>query len=242
MKKTATLQDIAKLANVSPSTVSRVLNHDRTLSVSPDTKIRIFSAAEELSYERKKPSGSTMKHVGYYSTISTETELDDVYYLSMRVELTKKFEEREILLPPISPKTKKSKLHKLSSILCVGIFTEKQRKWLDRLNIPLLFVDSNTKQDKHDVVYFDVTEASNKILTYFYDKGHRKIAFIGGVDRVASSEVIKDERAEVYREFMQDIGFYNENWIKQGTFSPKSGYHLFKEMMLLEDKPTAVFI
>ena len=55
MKKRTTLLDIAKLANVSPSTVSRVLNHDQTLSVTAETKVRVFSAAEELSYERKTP-------------------------------------------------------------------------------------------------------------------------------------------------------------------------------------------
>ena len=46
----ATIRDIAKTAGVSPATVSRVLNHDPTISVGVDTKLRIFDIAEELEY------------------------------------------------------------------------------------------------------------------------------------------------------------------------------------------------
>jgi DNA-binding LacI/PurR family transcriptional regulator len=44
----ATLKDVAKLACVDVSTVSRALNN--TSYVHPDTKARIFAAVKELSY------------------------------------------------------------------------------------------------------------------------------------------------------------------------------------------------
>jgi len=46
----ATLADIAKLAGVSISTVSRVLNKDETLSVTEDTRHRILTIADEIGY------------------------------------------------------------------------------------------------------------------------------------------------------------------------------------------------
>ena len=46
----ATIKDIAHLANVSITTVSRVLNYDETLNVSPETRKRIFEAEAELAY------------------------------------------------------------------------------------------------------------------------------------------------------------------------------------------------
>jgi LacI family transcriptional regulator len=49
----ATIKDIAQMAGVSIATVSRVLNYDTTLSVSDDTKKRIFEVAEDLSYKKK---------------------------------------------------------------------------------------------------------------------------------------------------------------------------------------------
>ena len=48
----ATLKDIAKLANVSSSTVSRVLNYDSSLHVSEETRKKIFKAAEKLNYKK----------------------------------------------------------------------------------------------------------------------------------------------------------------------------------------------
>ena len=44
----ATLKDVAKLACVDVSTVSRALNN--TSYVHPDTKARIYAAAKELGY------------------------------------------------------------------------------------------------------------------------------------------------------------------------------------------------
>ena len=45
----ATLRDVAKLANVDVSTVSRAINNSGL--VHPETKARIYAAAEELSYK-----------------------------------------------------------------------------------------------------------------------------------------------------------------------------------------------
>ena len=45
-----TLKDIAKRVGVSPATVSRVLNQDKTLSVSQQTKQNILQATKELGY------------------------------------------------------------------------------------------------------------------------------------------------------------------------------------------------
>lgn len=50
----ATIKDIAEKVGVSISTVSRVLNYDPTLSVSDETKRKIFQTAEDLSYRKKR--------------------------------------------------------------------------------------------------------------------------------------------------------------------------------------------
>ncbi len=48
----ATIKDIARLAGVSPATVSRVLNYDSELSVALETKKKIFEVAESLNYTK----------------------------------------------------------------------------------------------------------------------------------------------------------------------------------------------
>lgn len=46
----ATLKDIAAATGISISTISRVLNRDETISVTPQTQQRILDAARTLGY------------------------------------------------------------------------------------------------------------------------------------------------------------------------------------------------
>lgn len=57
----ATLKEIANAVGVSVGTVSRVLNHDSSISVSDETKIKIFDKAEELQYKTLKERKSASK-------------------------------------------------------------------------------------------------------------------------------------------------------------------------------------
>ena len=50
----ATIKDIALKAGVSSASVSRILNNDATLNVPQETRQRVFDAAKELGYEKKK--------------------------------------------------------------------------------------------------------------------------------------------------------------------------------------------
>lgn len=46
----ATIKDVAQSAQVSATTVSRVLNRDDNMSVTPEVRMRIFQAAHALGY------------------------------------------------------------------------------------------------------------------------------------------------------------------------------------------------
>ncbi|APX33973.1 hypothetical protein BH708_16070 [Brachybacterium sp. P6-10-X1] len=49
-RKTARLSEVAKLAEVSPGLVSRILNEDSTLKVRPETRERVMNAIDLLQY------------------------------------------------------------------------------------------------------------------------------------------------------------------------------------------------
>ena len=53
-KLMATLKKIANISGFSLATVSRVLNFDNNLSVTDETRKRIFEVAEELNYRTLK--------------------------------------------------------------------------------------------------------------------------------------------------------------------------------------------
>lgn len=87
----ATIRDIAKLARVSPATVSRVLNYDQELSVAQETKQRIFEVAEDLNYTKHKRANkigkAVIRLVQWYDEAE---ELADLYYLSIRLGIEKR--------------------------------------------------------------------------------------------------------------------------------------------------------
>ena len=73
----ATLKDIAKRAGVSSATVSRILNQDETLSVTPQTRERVQEIARELNYKKKSsPSSKTVIGIFQWVTLFQELEGD----------------------------------------------------------------------------------------------------------------------------------------------------------------------
>src|SRR4051794_37239528 len=81
----ATIKDIAQIAGVSIATVSRVLNYDTTLSVSDETKKRIFEVAEDLSYKKKSARKPDSGKVALLQWYTEKEELEDLYYMSIRL-------------------------------------------------------------------------------------------------------------------------------------------------------------
>ena len=74
----ATIKDIASIAGVSISTVSRVLNFDETLNVSDLTRQKILKIADELEYTsstKKKKNKKNNKTVGIYTGVIMKRNL-----------------------------------------------------------------------------------------------------------------------------------------------------------------------
>lgn len=239
-KKNPTIKDIAVIAKVSPATVSRVLNHDTTLNVTTETKIRVFEAAEELAYSlpSKVQAEKNTTAIGYFSTYSLEDELEDIYYLAIRVSVEKQLLANQFQMKIIDEETAKSQLKELKAIICIGVLEKKQSQWLDSLGIPLLFLDSSPDPQRFNSVVMDITLGTKLVVEQFLKLGHRQIGFIGGVD----IEGLKDERLAVYEYMLEQKGFLNQNFIKIGKYTPQEGYRLFKELMEGEEQPTAILI
>ncbi|HLS09117.1 LacI family DNA-binding transcriptional regulator, partial [Lentibacillus sp.] len=232
----ATIKDIANKANVSAATVSRVLNYDATLSVSDDTKKRIFEAAEELSY-RKRP---VKKHVGQKIAIvhwyTEKEELNDLYFLSIRLGVERRCKQFDIHpevyffdnIDGIDPA-------EIKGIIAIGKFTAKHRRKLTQISPSIVFVDQSPDEDTYDSVVIDFEKATRKIIDYFISTNHRHIGFIGGRERI---------REKAFAKYMQEKSLYNERFLYIGSFSVDEGYRLMKKAIdeLGDDLPTAFCI
>ncbi|WP_045518373.1 LacI family DNA-binding transcriptional regulator [Neobacillus niacini] len=239
----ATIKDIANLANVSITTVSRVLNYDETLNVSPETRKRVFEAAEELAYvvAPKKKQKSKWK-IGLYDSFSLEEELVDTYYLSIRVALEKKLKSKSIDFFRIDKEGNEENLKKIDGILCLGTFKKKDIEKIKSFNKPCVFVDSNPDEYYYDSVVIDFNSATRNALNYLTELGHENIGFIGGVETDMYGNRFKDLRQDVFESYLKDKNIFKEELVKIGGYDPKDGYINLREMLTSEPKPTAVFV
>ena len=128
----ATIKDIALKAGVSIATVSRVLNHDESLNAQEETKQRIFEIAEELEYEvRTQKKRKRKLKVGVFYSYSPEEELQDPYYLCIRLAIEKKLEKEGYIKQNVNLDDKPETLNGLDGIICTGTFTNRM---IDQIN------------------------------------------------------------------------------------------------------------
>ena len=121
----ATIKDIAERTGFSAATVSRVLNHDETLNVQDETRMKIFDTARELQYQAKERK-SRKRHltVGVYYSYSREEELRDTYYLTVRLAVEKKLEAENMERCQIQNLEELKNLGGLDGLLCLGTFSK----------------------------------------------------------------------------------------------------------------------
>lgn len=240
----ATIKDIAERAQVSISTVSRVLNYDETLSVNAATKNRILEIAEELDYQPKNQKRRKRKLslllINYYSL---EDEVEDPYCLSVRVAIERRAAELDYRLLCVSRGDEMNPAG-IDGIICLGTFDREAIRQIDSLGRPMVFVDSCPDNTKYDSLTFDLGREAERILNYLWDCGHRKIAYIGGNDweELDGEDHAPDERTVTYRRFMESRGLYRSEYERIGSFAAKTGFSLMNELMALADAPTAVFV
>ena len=171
----ATLKDIAKLVGVSPATVSRVLNYDKTLSVSEDTRKRVFEAAEELNYKKTKKKTSVLDShkpvlIGICQWYSPKQELADPYYLSIRSGIEKYCFEKHIETRTIFGDEKGipvGQFDNVDGIIAIGKYSEDEVRAFSRISSNLVFVDSSPNEKKYDSIIVDFEVAVREVLDYF---------------------------------------------------------------------------
>jgi len=244
----ATIKEIAAIAEVSIATVSRVLNFDETLNVSDTTREKILKIADELEYvssKTRKAKNKKCKDIGILYWYNYEEELGDPYYLSIRLAAEKKCNENNFNLVKLNEDSDIEDIKNVNGIIAIGRFNYSTIEKLASANDNIVFVDISPNENKFDSVMADIGKATNEVLRYLYELGHRKIGFIGGkiLTDIDYKDVYIDERDIKYKEFMESKGIYNTDYIyttERYTF--KAGYNLMTEALKSKNKPTTFFI
>lgn len=244
-----TIRDIAKLAEVSPATVSRVLNMDETLSVADATKQRIFEVAEELNYKptKKNKIRKQQKSFGLVSLYSKRKEIMDPYFLSIRMGIERRCKERGAKVTKLYNHEDQfimSQLKKYDGLIIMGHFSKEEAFEFRRYNSDIVFIDSSPDPNLYDSVVSDINQATKNVVDYFVNTGHQKIGFLGARNWYGwMSDVrnIVDERVVAFTEYMRFKNLYEESFVRIGEFDSASGYEMMQEILSQEERPTAIF-
>ncbi|WP_428240696.1 LacI family DNA-binding transcriptional regulator [Gynuella sp.] len=248
----ATIKDIAAAAGVSTATVSRVLNYDNTLSISEAKRKRIFEVAEQLDYAspRKRAARRTNQslslNVAMVHFLSPSQELDDPYYIAIRMGMEQRCRELGITLQTVYSTDEKEAgpaLRGMNGIIAVGKFSLQFCDWLKQQCPYLVFVDSSPTESIYDSVVIDVVTAVHQTLSQLWQLGYRNIAYLGGHEPVADFDtLLGEQRRKAFIEFMRDHGGCHEDWVITDGFSPCSGYRMSQRLLALTGElPELVF-
>ncbi|MDL4843144.1 LacI family DNA-binding transcriptional regulator [Aquibacillus rhizosphaerae] len=241
----ATIKEIASMANVSRTTVSRVLNNSGY--VSEEVRKRIIKVIEETGYvpsqQAKSLRTKKTKVIGVIlPTIKTETsgrlvagmddELSEAGYQILLAN-TNHEKQKEIEFLQLL------KVRQVDGIILAAtnvndLLVEK----IKQLDIPFVAIGQEIS-DVSNILYDDY-QAAKDITSLFINKGHQQIGFIG-VDE--SDLAVGMWRKKGFFDQMEEKGLsVEEAWVEQGVFNIQSGYEAMSRIIQNSNQtPTAVF-
>lgn len=241
-----TIKEIAQQSGFSPSTVSRLLNNDTSLSISPETKNKIIKTALALGYDRKYIQ-TVIEKVALLFWIADRKELEDIYFKEIRLNIEKYANENNMELIIIKQQDGVDKVPKdINGFIAIGGFSEVEISKLESITPNGVFIDSNPAPDTYDSVQPNTARITQMAVDYFVKNCHTDIGFIGGMHPNPDTNLYeKDIREISFRDYMQKLGLLNsKNIFSDKYFSVDSGYKLGKKAIdeLKEDLPTAFFV
>lgn len=217
-----TIKDIAVSVGVSATTISRVLNNDPKISVSEETRKKIFIAANELGY-RKKVICPQLGNVALLYWVSDREELDDIYFRQIRLEIEKQAKLRNISIirykqedgiESVDPKS--------SAFIAIGRFKKEELLYMRSITPHGVFVDTTPDEGIFDSVRPNLPLMIRQIINHFLSMGHANIGFFGGYGFDTKKT---DVREKAFRETTHDYSIFKEENIFIGdSLTVSAGY------------------
>lgn len=240
----ATIKQIAEMVGVSNATVSRVLNYDESISVSQETRSAIFAAADKLGY-KKKIIYPKIENVVLLYWVTDEEELEDIYYKNIHSELLKQAKKMNIQLSVVTKEEGFGAIDpNVSAFVAIGWMNRKEINRLYKICKKGVFIDSSPDEKLFDAVRPNLDSFMTQMVDYFAEKGHKKIGFVGGMDRnIDTGAPVMDIREWSFRQSASYYGVLNEQYMYiADRYSVEEGYRLGKVIVEAKDRPTALCV
>ncbi|HHF2995298.1 MULTISPECIES: substrate-binding domain-containing protein [Vibrio diabolicus subgroup] len=244
----ATMKDIAKLAGVSTSTVSHVIN--KTRFVSEEISERVNNAAKELNYYAPSALARSLKvnrtkTIGMLVTTSTNPFFGEVvkgverscYQKGYSLILCNTEGDNERMRQSINTLLQK-RVDGLI-LMCSSLEGERIDVFERYPDIPVVVMDWGPMLFTSDKIQDNSLRGGYLAAKYLIDCGHTEIGCITG-------PLIKHQaqmRYEGYKRAMNEAGLeFNANWIIESDFECEGGYQAFMKMAQRGILPSSIFV
>ncbi|MEI8630076.1 substrate-binding domain-containing protein [Vibrio sp. M60_M70] len=244
----ATMKDIAKLAGVSTSTVSHVIN--KTRFVSEEISERVNNAAKELNYYAPSALARSLKvnrtqTIGMLVTTSTNPFFGEVvkgverscYNKGYSLILCNTEGDNERMRQSINTLLQK-RVDGLI-LMCSSLEGERIDVFERYPDIPVVVMDWGPMLFTSDKIQDNSLRGGYLAAKYLIDCGHTEIGCITG-------PLIKHQaqmRYEGYKRAMNEAGLeFNANWIIESDFECEGGYQAFMKMAQRGTLPSSIFV
>jgi len=244
----ASLHEVARRANVSIATVSRVLN--KSDKVLPQTRAAVEQALRELNYHPNRVARRLRMKAGRTQLVGLIIpDFQNPFYaeIARGVEDVAYANDYALLLCNSDENPAKERFY--LNVLCAeavdGIvlppFDERNVEVNDviKSGIPVVCVDRSLAKVPTDLVEVDNYRGAFEAVTHLIEKGHRRIGLIEGRPHISTNR----ERRRGYLDAHVAAGLTApDDLMRAGDLRMESGRAVTAELITLPNPPTALFV
>ncbi len=239
------------MAGVSRTTVSFVLNRLEGVNISEGTRERVWEAARKLNYHpdaagRKLASGKS-NTLGLVLCQSPEQVYADAFLprVIVGIEQAAMQEGFHVLLKPVAPNDSAGYSRLIRENHVDGIILSGPRQddaeilRLHREGVPIMLM-GQLPDTGIGFVDVDAIEGAEAVVGHLLESGYERI---GMITNAPLSYTSAQQRRLGYLRALQNKNIVQDlSLIKQGNYTPASGYHAMKELLTESPRPRAVFV
>ncbi len=247
-----TIKDVAALAGVSPSTVSRTCKNNP--SISEETKERVRKAMAELGYEpnfqASNLASQNSRTIGIILPASAKEVYENSFYLEAIQGISHYCNGRQYMTTIVTGQDQAELLDAVRSMSRSGkvdgfiiLYSKKDDPVIDYLfNEGLLYIlIGKATQYTNQTIYIDNDNllAGREAAEYLYQLGHRRIAYLGSdsslmfsADRKAGYQLaLASHQLPVRPEYCVEVKNVSEN-----------NEEAIRGLLMQKDRPTAILV
>lgn len=241
-----TIYDVAREANVSMATVSRVVNGNP--NVKPVTRKKVMDVIDRLGYRPNAVArGLASKKTTTVGLIIPD--ISNIFFaeLARGIEDIATMYKYNIILSNSDENTDKE-LHLLNTMLGKQVdglifmgsnITEDHIAEFKKSPVPIVLAGSIEDSGEMPSVNIDYEQAAYDSVNFFISNGHKNIALVIG----NREESISIKKLAGYKKALENHNIpFNAEYVVEGDFSYESGIEAANRLSDLEEKPTAVLV